>query len=225
MTEAVREVSERRASPFRFTNSAMRRRRGASPVRIPTIFAKADNEAAKYREIIQEVSIPRGNSPNPAASIRRPVIPISTPIARGAESHLEGYVGTPERNPKGGRPPLRAVRSGGLSLPGGTAVDADGSPKLPLRDTSNIDTDITVATPKIKPNLLTDFSGRRLGKIASSKVNSPTRRGHRGSPIKPVKRLQSPRSPYHSRSPKRYITSPGKGHAPMSPLLVDKNLF
>ncbi len=42
------EVADKRASPLRFTNTVTRNR-GVSPVRIPTIFAKADSEAQKYK--------------------------------------------------------------------------------------------------------------------------------------------------------------------------------
>ena len=46
-----RELADKRASPLRFTNSVTRNR-GCSPVRIPTIFAKADSEAQKYKQLV-----------------------------------------------------------------------------------------------------------------------------------------------------------------------------
>ncbi len=68
-----RELAARRASPLRFPNSVSRRV-GVSPVRIPTIFAKADKEAAKYREIAKVAM----------RSPRSVKLPISTSLVRSA---------------------------------------------------------------------------------------------------------------------------------------------
>lgn len=208
------EVAERKASPFRFPNSAMRRRHGASPVRIPTIFAKAEKDAQKYRDVVREVTTPvapstRGNSPNPCA--RTPNLPISTALLRS----LEGYVGTPERRgegPKAGRTPLRALAGHSLRPLdiSSELKDAADNAKFPLRDSSNIDIPSEI---RVKPVLLaTGLTTQRLAKVMSgAKVMGSKVVGHRSSPVKPVKRLQSPaKSPRYSRSPKRYTTSPRK---------------
>ena len=44
------DVSERHSSPYRFPNST--RKRGMSPIRIPTIFTKSDEEAVKMKELV-----------------------------------------------------------------------------------------------------------------------------------------------------------------------------
>ncbi|XP_052105522.1 uncharacterized protein LOC127738356 [Mytilus californianus] len=46
-----RDVAERHTSPYRFPNSTSRKR-GVSPIRIPTIFAKSDEEAAKMKDVV-----------------------------------------------------------------------------------------------------------------------------------------------------------------------------
>ena len=64
-----RELADKRASPLRFTNSVTRNR-GCSPVRIPTIFAKADSEAQKYKQLVTKSLLkspakpPSGSSPH-----------------------------------------------------------------------------------------------------------------------------------------------------------------
>lgn len=74
----VQEVIERHTSPLRFPNSVSRR--GTSPVRIPTVFAKADKEAAIYREITRNVM--RGS---PKSGIKaKPILPISTNLVRSS---------------------------------------------------------------------------------------------------------------------------------------------
>ncbi|XP_064622243.1 rho GTPase-activating protein 11A-like [Lineus longissimus] len=54
MSEEKRELAERHASPLRFTHSNIKKR-GLSPVRIPTIFAKNEKQAAHLREIARRV--------------------------------------------------------------------------------------------------------------------------------------------------------------------------
>ncbi|XP_071163331.1 rho GTPase-activating protein 11A-like isoform X2 [Mytilus edulis] len=46
-----KDVAERHTSPYRFPNSTSRKR-GVSPIRIPTIFAKSDEEAAKMKDLV-----------------------------------------------------------------------------------------------------------------------------------------------------------------------------
>jgi hypothetical protein len=79
--KAKEEIAERRASPLRFPNSVSRRRAGVSPVRIPTIFAKADKEASKYREMAK-VAI------RMSPGVKKPFLPLSTNLVN-APSVLE----------------------------------------------------------------------------------------------------------------------------------------
>ena len=85
-----KELAEKRASPLRFTNSVTRNR-GVSPVRIPTIFAKADCEAQKYKQLVTKSLLkspakPAASNGSNASAITsnrsKPILPISTNLVR-----------------------------------------------------------------------------------------------------------------------------------------------
>ena len=221
------ESGDRYWSPLRFPNSPLRRpRRGASPVRIPTIFAKADQEASRYRELAKSVL---RTGPSPRHS-RQPSLPISTNLLRlhtieSARCRLaEGSTGggklVPRTDTLAGHTPLRVSRH--IVEHQNTADEY--SLRIPLRmsDSLNreecasskiLNTDeLTTMTPRIKPPLLA--GNKRLLTPGESLV-TPHRRCH--SPVKPVKRLQgssSPSSPRrYGRSPRRCKNSPVK-HTP-----------
>ncbi|OWF55189.1 uncharacterized protein LOC110463103 isoform X2 [Mizuhopecten yessoensis] len=70
------DVVDRHASPYRFANSVSRKR-GCSPVRIPTIFAKSEKEAAMMKDIVQV---------NPKLGKGQARLPISTHLLKPTES-------------------------------------------------------------------------------------------------------------------------------------------
>ncbi|XP_060077126.1 uncharacterized protein LOC132556708 [Ylistrum balloti] len=70
------DVVDRHASPYRFANSVTRKR-GCSPVRIPTIFAKSEKEAACMKDIVQV---------NPKLGKGQARLPISTHLLKPSES-------------------------------------------------------------------------------------------------------------------------------------------
>ena len=82
-----RELADKRASPLRFTNSVTRNR-GCSPVRIPTIFAKADSEAQKYKQLVTKSLLkspakpPTGSTSGTGSHKAKPILPISTNLVR-----------------------------------------------------------------------------------------------------------------------------------------------
>ena len=84
-----RELADKRASPLRFTNSVTRNR-GCSPVRIPTIFAKADSEAQKYKQLVTKSLLKSPAKPPSGSSLTtstgshkaKPILPISTNLVR-----------------------------------------------------------------------------------------------------------------------------------------------
>ena len=82
-----RELADKRASPLRFTNSVTRNR-GCSPVRIPTIFAKADSEAKKYKQLVTKSLLkspakpPTGSTTGVGSHKAKPILPISTNLVR-----------------------------------------------------------------------------------------------------------------------------------------------
>ncbi|ESO84455.1 hypothetical protein LOTGIDRAFT_236248 [Lottia gigantea] len=72
------ETKEKFASPYRFPNSTTRKR-GMSPIRIPTIFAKNDVQASKFRELgmlaKEKGSLPKGTAK----------VPISTNLLKSSD--------------------------------------------------------------------------------------------------------------------------------------------
>ena len=73
--DAVEEICARKASPLRFPNSVSRRR--GSPVRVPTVFAKGDREASRYKELAKNAL---RMSPRP----KKPFLPLSTNLVNAA---------------------------------------------------------------------------------------------------------------------------------------------
>ena len=225
------ESSERYWSPLRFPSSPLRRpRRGNSPVRIPTIFAKADLEASKFRDLAKS-ALRAGASPKHR---RQPSLPISTALLRThavesaryrlsvADSNNGVKLASSRADTQAGHTPLRVSRS---------ATDHasdEHSLRVPLRMNNSMNMDecmsvasklltsdeLASATPRIKPPLLAGGSQRLL----TSSLVTPRRCR---SPAKPVKRLQgscSPASPRrYGRSPRRYKKSPVKPTQPYSP--------
>ena len=225
------ESVDRYWSPLRFPNSPLRRpRRGASPVRIPTIFAKADQEAARYRELAKSV-LRSGASPRRS---RHPSLPISTTLLRtnavaAARCQLalaEGSTGvktTPRIDTLAGHTPMRVGRN--------SADVMDEFTRVPLRESSSLNReecmsvaskmlntdDLTSTTPRIKPPLMAGSQ-----KLFTPGVSMTTPHRRCNSPGKPVKRLQgscSPSSPRgrFGRSPRRYKKSPVKPTTTYSP--------
>ena len=204
-----KELAEKKASPLRFPN-AVSRRMGGSPIRIPTIFAKADAEAEKYRELAK--SCVRPPSPKPG---RRPNLPISTNLLRSqaVEDAKQKLIMSDT--------PVHSTTDSRSASPADTQNTEGGSPTKPtLKDTTNTDsaTDI-VATPRIKPLLLSKtLQSRTAGKVSA--LPTLSRQGPTGvrrcrSPVKPVKRLKgsprsprSPGSPHVAKSPKRHSGGP-----------------
>lgn len=73
------DVVDRHASPYRFANSVSRKR-GCSPVRIPTIFAKNEKEAAMIKEVVQV---------NPKLGKGQARLPISTHLLKPTETSTQ----------------------------------------------------------------------------------------------------------------------------------------
>ena len=176
------ELKARHESPLRFPQSNMRTQRGVSPLKIPSIFAKADEEAAKYREMGRKA---RRDSPQ-----RKPILPIGTGLVnagsvQNARIRLNGNEGPSAETSSAGHTPKNLGSKSALT------IKENGEP----------------ATPKIKPMLLsTDVTKRVLAVVPPNSTDTPIRKLSR-SPMKPVKRLQgSPKSP----NPRRYSNSPKK---------------
>ena len=223
------EIEKRRESPHRFCNSPIRRVPN-SPVRIPTIFARADQEAVHYREIAR---VALGGTTR-TASIRRPKLPISTNLVRcDSVQRCKKSLRMPEydvHTPDGSAPPTgsaghtpaRTNQRHGMKViefnsPGLTSQSMnDTMHRHTLCDSNVVNTsvlDVIPSTPRIKPQLLaSDKSNLLLSKSATLAVTVDT--GRYRTPVKPVKRLQnSPHSPHSrrlSRSPRRLSTSPRK---------------
>ena len=127
-----RELADKRASPLRFTNSVTRNR-GCSPVRIPTIFAKADSEAQKYKQMVTKSLLRSpakpaataaagcgsagGGATSSASQRGKPILPISTNLLRtdsveSAKKRLNGGPSAEERAGTGaGDTPVRPPSS------------------------------------------------------------------------------------------------------------------
>ena len=224
------ESGERYWSPLRFPSSPLRRpRRGNSPVRIPTIFAKADLEASKFRDLAKS-ALRAGASPKHR---RQPSLPISTALLRTHAVESARYrLSVAETNngvklasradTQAGHTPLRVSRSAA------DHASDEHSLRVPLRMNNSMNMDecmsvasklltadeLASATPRIKPPLLAASNQRLL----TSSLVTPRRCR---SPAKPVKRLQgscSPASPRrYGRSPRRYKKSPVKPTQAYSP--------
>ena len=203
LKESMEEINERHENPLRFTNSQSRRR-GVSPIRIPTIFAKADQEAQKFRNLAKTAVC---SSPK-----RKPNLPIGTGLVNAVSvqnartKHMSGSKQSPSEfdSSKQSTPPSDNI----CASAGHTPMYPLGvNISLKVKDTENIENKVAVSTPKIKPMLMTsDVTKRLLAVVPPSNNETPVRRTAR-SPIKPVKRLQgSPKSP----NPRRYSTSPAK---------------
>ncbi|CAH1792956.1 unnamed protein product [Owenia fusiformis] len=67
------DISEKHNSPYRFPQATSRTRGNASPIRIPSIFAKQDGEAQRFREMAMNAI----RNPKPVSKIRAN-IPLST---------------------------------------------------------------------------------------------------------------------------------------------------
>jgi len=197
------ELMDKHKSPLRFSNSVSRRR-GVSPVRIPSIFAKADAEAERY----DGMRIVRPPSPKPGAPISRgrPLLPISTSLVR---SHVV----------EDARQKLSLCPSSQLDK-----ID-DNTCSTKNKDhpiTDNVNKPLAEpSTPRIKPLLLTQKLGSQLNKPRAMTGSDTTRRTR--SPVKPVKRLQgSTRSPRSPVSPRSIVKSPKRlssnGRASLSPI-------
>ena len=188
--KSVKEIRERHESPLRFPQSQMRRQRGVSPIRIPTIFAKADQEQyQKYREMGRAAI---RHSP------RKPSLPIGTDLvnavsvqnARSRLTNEDSVLEPPSSN--AGHTPKRLGPKSALSV----------------KDAENATQDVAPTTPKIKPVLMkADVTKRVLAIVPPNPSEQTPARKHARSPIKPVKRLQgSPKSP----NPRRNSKSPRK---------------
>jgi hypothetical protein len=86
-----RELMERHISPLRFTHSNIKKR-GLSPVRIPTIFAKNEKQAAHFREIARRVKekgrkARKDNGENDELYVE-PVIVVASPSKSKAKASL-----------------------------------------------------------------------------------------------------------------------------------------
>ena len=142
------DVALRHATPLRFHNSVSRRR-GTSPVRIPTIFAKADKEAAMYREITRNVM--RG-------SVRSGVkgkanLPISTNLVRSTsvENARRQLAGSTPENVTGEVAPSSAVSDiANDSMAGHTPVRHPTNPEFQAVEINEslLQTIDDVCTPK-----------------------------------------------------------------------------
>ena len=224
---------DRYQSPLRFPNATSRKRGNASPVRIPTIFARADREAEHFRDLARSVVRTPLRS-----SIRRPNLPISTALVRSSEvesacnrlgctsasealakKSVEENNHTPEgemgRDDTIGHTPFRVLEDNSLHT------------RSVHRDRNNGQESV-LSTPRIKPALLArDVTKQVLSKNFAVAAPGDTPARCR-SPVKPVKRLQgSPRSPAKSpRSPRAYSRSPRRTGAnsganrPASPIPV-----
>ena len=182
--EAVKEIAERRISPYRFHKSHMRRRR--SPVQIPPIFAKADREARMH------VRTALGVSPN----VARPSLPISSDNVSKmqARARLDMADESPEFNdPSAGNTPLRLPHKLKYNT---VDIQADRDPAV-----ENIENQ-PLATPRIKPGLLP--SGKMQLKRMQQHYDVTDTRSSCRTPVKPTKRLQgaSPSGNLY-RSPKK----------------------
>lgn len=168
-----KEIAERKASPLRFPMSVSRKRAGVSPVRIPSIFAKADKE---YRNRTAICSSPSSNryqhrietALKMSPGIKKPFLPLSTKLVK-AES-VEEVKSRLDSN--AGHTPSRLIRDSSLH----SCEIADSN-----SNSSNGGMEVqTPSTPKIKSNLLPARTGLSVKESLSS-----TR-----SPLKPIKRLQ-----------------------------------
>ena len=204
---AKKECLERRQSSLRFPNSRSRKR-GVSPVRIPTIFAKADQEAAqKYRDLAT-AAVARPHSPNRS---RKPNLPIGTDLVNAKSvQNAKNRLMLPKVSDDQLTPTDQQIKS---SKAGHTPMFVLGQKSsLSMRDRENSPetetSSATIATPKIKPMLMaTDVTKRVLSVVPPNSTASPAPRKTTRSPIKPVKRLQgSPKSP----NPRNSKYSPGK---------------
>ena len=226
------DVVERHTSPLRFPNSTSRRG-GASPIRIPTIFAKADEEAAMYREVARHVM--RGS---PKSGVRaRPILPISTKLVRSSSvesarkrlsssnlqspeqvipqtsddrglQHSNDTAGhTPVRPPV--KPTLQSVEINDSLL---ETINDVCTPKMdkpkgsrsPLKDNTNAESSETLP-PRLKPPMLVKDVGSRF--LAKSLHNAMA--GVQAKGETPVRKYKGP-----VKSVKRLQGSP---HSPRSP--------
>lgn len=212
LQEDIKEVAARKASPLRFACSTSRRRPGASPVRIPSIFVKADAEIQKYRD--------KKASPHLLAmsTNKRTVhLPISTNLVRTVQLDgvrmklaLDENQGEHEV-PQTPECPRKMTQETAGHTPQCTRLASslqaveipDDSPaediKNPLHQSNSINishkpppgSTASSATPIIKPMLGSSHLASRRPKS----VKPGSRANY--SPVKPVKRLQvsSPHSP------------------------------
>ena len=84
MSTHGKELTEKHTSPYRFPRSSLRNR-GTSPVRIPSIFAKGDKEAAKFRDMVMTSDLVQHHHKSPASrnvSRGKPCLPITTTMVR-----------------------------------------------------------------------------------------------------------------------------------------------
>lgn len=217
----MEQLAEKKASPLRFSNSVSRR--GNSPLRIPTIFAKADEEAAKYRDIANRS---RGRtSPVPKLASHRPTLPISTNLLRTAsvESAKQKLTteGQQEEEPSSSEPmfPPPEMSESLMETINDVCTPKCDKLKKPLKDSTNMEDAVSV-TPRIKPCMLSaSLTAKFLSKgLAGTPRATDNKMRRVRSPVKPVKRLQgspsSPRSPHKSPSKmsNRHSLSPLPAH-------------
>ena len=199
LREDVKEIQERRASPLRFSSSHSRRR--ASPVRIPTVFARADKEANKYRELAQAAlrASPKPNIKRPALPITSDNVALMTSRARlelRTPSHEVSSKESPEFNdPSAGSTPSRLLHKLKYSSVEISCTD-DVTTAAASDHNCSENIENLLATPKIKQGLLLPPTGRagKIGKLQTM-ASSNGDVMHRVSsscktPIKPLKRLQ-----------------------------------
>jgi len=227
-----KEIEKRKESPHRFCNSPIRRA-PTTPIRIPTVFATAEQNAAHYRDIA------RLGSSSRTGSIRKPKLPISTNLVRAksvqrsktqldnmdcdleiteGQNHLLGAAGhTPGRTN-----PQCALRLVEFNSSGSNGNNVEL--KHPLHENNRVNVSLfdgVSSTPKIKPQLFASERGQLMLNKPSTPATVPNIR-HCRMPIKPLKRLQaSPVSPHnrrHSRSPRSPCKSPLIRKRGMSPL-------
>ncbi|XP_074662104.1 uncharacterized protein LOC141914724 [Tubulanus polymorphus] len=226
------DVSERLSARPNIT-----RKRGISPVRIPTIFAKSTEEAAAYREKLKNI---KKNSPTPnrtdAQARAKANLPINTCLLRSiAASHQskfnivnedgESKENVQPSNPCAKRPnydelmklctPVKPV----ARLPPNT--NCSSRQESGLRDLSNIQQNMSIMPlmPKMKQvalasDITQSLLSRKLGTKHAALKNFRLREvtsKRTGSPMKPLKRLHSPHnSPrlLFQKSPRKFPTSP-----------------
>lgn len=231
------DISERHRDPHRFPNSTLRKR-GVSPIRIPTIFAQNDEEAAKMKDLVSiKQNVVKGQAKLPISTqLLKPTDNVTTASLPPSGSKLQrkpSIYYTADNSRMNESSVLEKVSeeesmdvdtsacinqkdekaNSGEQINKENQKQTDQQKSTPTCPTKVPDIKLPLSTPLTEMVILRTAAGMTPKEVIKKSK----------SPIKPVKRLRSPSSPCRN-SPRKHSPRTNRHHLSSIPCHLQEEM-